>query len=143
MNAIDRATTDDELKEMFGQPIRHRDMPGLYLDASVNMLVTELLANQGILFTDAYSQGQGQEKSDLRIAARSSELGLILVTYDRDFREIHTRITGITGLRHAGIMIVAGDALKQDEHQLAAALSRMVVKYEGCADILWNQLFPL
>jgi len=40
---------------MFGQPIHHRDMPGLYLDASVNMLVTDLLTDQDILFTDAYS----------------------------------------------------------------------------------------
>lgn len=143
MNAADRATTDDELKEMFGRPIRHRDMPGLYLDASVNMLVTELLSAQDVLFTDAYTQGQGQEKSDFRIVARASELGLILVTYDRDFREIHERITSIGGLQHAGIMIVVGDVLKQDEHQLAAVLSRLVIKYEGCADILWNQIFPL
>ncbi len=143
MNEADRAITDDALKEMFGKTIRHRDMPGLYLDASVNMLVTELLVTQDILFTDAYTQGQGQEKSDFRIVARSSELGLILVTYDRDFREIHSRITGISGLRHAGIIIVVGDVLKTDEHQLAAALSRLIIKYEGCADILWNQIFPL
>lgn len=143
MNPLDEAVTPDELKQLFAGEIRDHGFVDFYLDGNIDQRVAAILDAEAVHFTDVYKEGQAAEKADTRILAKSRVMGCVLVTADRDYREIHERVVRLGGLRHAGILLVKSEALKADAPQLANVLTRIAEKYEGSASILHNQLFRL
>ena len=143
MNPADEAVTLDQLTEMFSGSIRVHDDVDYYLNGNIDRRIAAILEADEIFVTDVYREGQADEESDIRILAKARIMACVLVTADRDFREIHERIIVTTGLSHAGIFFVKSDTLKSDPTKLAALLIRMAQKYQGSTNLLQNQLFKL
>ena len=115
----------------------------LYLDTNIELEVTRLLNELGVVCTNAYLEGQMDEKSDFRILARATQSGLVLVTYDQDFVEISDRLREIGGLHHAGIILVEDAAYMRSTLYLAEELARMAYKFEGWPSLLYSQVYKL
>lgn len=143
MNETDLALPDEELRRLFSAPPKQRLVVGFYLDGNISQIVTDHLRDASIKFTDVYLDDRADEPSDFRLLARAATLGLVMVTQDRDFRELETRLHTLQGLRHAGIILVKSRTLKGDEGQLAQLLIRLTSKYEGWGYPWQNQILTV
>jgi hypothetical protein len=143
VNPSDEAITIEQLKALFSGQIRATDAVDFYMDGNIDQRAVAVIEAEGIFVTDVYREGQANEESDILILAKARTMGCILVTLDRDFREIDERIRGVGGLTHTGILFVKSDTLKADPVQLAGALIRIAQKYEGSTQLLHSQLFRL
>jgi hypothetical protein len=122
--------------------IGYRDNLAYYLDENIPLELMTLLRGKNIRVVTVYSDDQIGE-SDILLLARARKLACVMVTFDLGFYALHKRITEQgKGLTHAGIITVEG-TLYKDTAQLADALTRLVVKFEGCPDFLKNQLFNM
>lgn len=134
--------SDDELLKPFTGKIGYRANLAYYLDENIPLELMTLLKDKGIRVVTVYSDDQ-TGKPDIILLARARELACVMVTFDLDFYVLHEQITEPgQKLTHAGIIIVEG-TLYKDTVQLAEALVRLVVKFEGCPDFMKNQLFNL
>jgi predicted nuclease of predicted toxin-antitoxin system len=143
VNPSDEAITIEELRTLFADPIRVTDAVDFYMDGNIDQRAVRVIEAEGVFVTDVYREGQSNEATDTFILAKARVMGCIVVTLDRDFREIHERIRAVDGLTHAGILFIKSDTLKADPIQLAGALIRIAQKYEGSTQLLHSQLFRL
>lgn len=138
MNKEDQNVTDEQVKEWFSKPLPDEDRIAFFLDEHISMRVYDALSEADIPVTTVDLEGLSGEKSDFRVLARATELGMVLVAADRDFREIHNRIVSIDGASHAGIIHVINKRTQQRPELLTSILSRYYIKTEGWGSLLNN-----
>ena len=78
-----------------------------YLDENVNSQVVNSLRNHDIVVITAAEQGLLGEKDDRVHLAKATELGCVLITFDRDFGKINKDWLA-QGKSHSGIIFFDG-----------------------------------
>ena len=78
-----------------------------YFDENVNTQIVDSLRDRGITVIIAAEQGLLGEKDDSVHLAKATELGCVLITFDRDLGKINKDWLA-QGRRHAGIIFFDG-----------------------------------
>jgi hypothetical protein len=143
MNEIDRAMPIEVLQAMFGGSVPYGAALSFYLDESIDTLISDLLHAEAIPASSVYEHHQLGEASDMRVLAKSRELGSIFVTTISRFEAVHHHLISINGLVHPGIVLVRSRAVRQPRGHLAALLGHLADRFEGFPDCLENGLYRL
>jgi predicted nuclease of predicted toxin-antitoxin system len=143
MNQADRDITDEQLIEWFSGEIKYRQSVAYYHDENIPVDAIANLYDLGVTSTSVYDQQQDGEQSDFRVLRKARSLGCILVTIDKDYREIHRRLMTLKNVSHSGILFVKNEMLAQDAELLSQALYRLSQKFEEYPDWLQNQFYQI
>jgi len=143
MNEVDQQLSNDpdRLLEMFQASIGYQEHLCFLLDANADHNIARKLIDKEIDVTTAQLEGIADLKSDFEVLRYATDRGCVLITRDRDFKEINDILSQIEGALHAGIIFAKTNTARRDPALTVNFILKCVA--EGRPDMFENKLVPL